>query len=388
VRADLFDQETGQLAGSSSDSVSVENDLYHGDWDNFVGSVPGGDMTQTSLWTRLKRASGMRTHRLVLRIDGVIAGGAQLLARPVPVLGAVAYLPYGPLARPGLDDGIMARLVQLLCAECRRSRIRALFVQPPEGGERIANALRVARFRPADTEVAPPASLRLDLRLGTEDLVAQMTKHKRAEFRRGQRDPVSVRFGTRADLESFHDLHSISAARKGYEPTPLPYLKAMWDELHPTDQVAVLVASTENIDVSGVLVTRYADVVTDRLRGFAVDRVPRRMRPNDALTWAAIDWSRARGARWFDLGGIGRADALAIARGATDASADTSTRPDSYKVALGGTPVIYPAALELVPNPFLRAGYVTLRGSAMTRRISKAMQVRGRAASGTSRDSA
>src|SRR5207237_10807135 len=51
----------------------------------------GGDMTQTSLWTRLKRASGMRTHRVVLRIDGVIAGGAQLLARPVPVLGAVAY---------------------------------------------------------------------------------------------------------------------------------------------------------------------------------------------------------------------------------------------------------------------------------------------------------
>ena len=128
--------------------------------------------------------------------------------------------------------------------------------------------------------------------------------------------------------------------------------------------------------------------MTDRLRGFAVDRVPMRMRPNDALTWAAIDWSRARGARWYDLGGIGRADALAIARGATDASADTSTRPDSYKVALGGTPVIYPAALELVPNPFLRAGYVTLRGSAMTRRISKAMQVRGRAASGTSRDSA
>jgi hypothetical protein len=162
---------------------------------------------------------------------------------------------------------------------------------------------------------------------------------------------------------------------------PLRYLEAMWDEFHPARQVSVLLASIEGVDVSALLVTRFGDVVTERLRGFAVDRLPSRMRPNDALTWAAINWSRERGALWYDVGGIGRLEALTLARGAARANAELSDRPDSYKIALGGTPVVYPEPLELVPNPVLRAGYATLRRSALARRLSNAMQARGRAAS-------
>jgi lipopolysaccharide/colanic/teichoic acid biosynthesis glycosyltransferase len=327
----------------------------------------------------------MEGHRVVLRVDGAIAGGAQLLARRVPGFGALAYLPYGPLVRTDLPDWPIALLVESLQDECRRNRIRVLCVQPPERGELVANALRDARFRPSDVEVAPAASLRLDLGLSTDELVSKMPRHRRAEMRRSQRDPVAVRIGTRVDLTSFHALHNSSAARKNFTPTPLSYLEAMWDELHPTQQIAVLVASTDDTDVGALIVTRFGDVATDRLRGFALDRLPRRMRPNDALTWTAIDWSRERGAHWYDLGGIGRPEALALERDARDDITDLPDRPDSHKIALGGTPVVYPETLELVPNPALRVGYAALRSSAVARRIRRAMQARGRAASLRSR---
>jgi Acetyltransferase (GNAT) domain/FemAB family len=364
---------------SGNNRLGVENGPCHDEWDNFVMRSPGGDLTQTSAWMRLKRVSGMKTHRVVLRIDGTVAGGAQVLLRRVRGIGTFAYLPYGPLVRPDLHEETIGSLAMFLGDECRRCRVRLLCVQPPEGGEIVLPALRAARFRQSDVEVAPAGSLRLDLRRGTDELVSRMPRHKRAELRRSQRDPISVRIGLRHDLGSFHALHCSSAARKQFTPTPLPYLEAMWDELHSMGQVAVLLASTGGTDIGGILVTRFGDVVTERLRGFDVDRLPHRMRPNDAVTWAAIDWSRVCGALWYDLGGIGRLEALALARGSRQLLADLPDRPDSYKIALGGAPVVYPEPVELVPNALLRAGYAAVRSSALARRFKEAMQARGRA---------
>jgi hypothetical protein len=244
----------------------------------------------------------------------------------------------------------------------------------------VARSLRAAGFGPTGTEVAPAASLHLDLRLDRDELESQMSKHRRAEMRRSRREPLSVRLGTRDDLGTFHALHCSSAARKRFTPAPLRYLEAMWDEFHSMGQLAVFVASTEGTDVGGLLVTRFGDVVTDRLRGFAAERLPRRMRPNDALTWAAIDWSRERGACWYDLGGIGRGAALALERGGRQAITDLPDRPDSHKIALGGTPIVYPEPLELVPSRLFRAGYATLRSSALTGRFMQVMRARTRAA--------
>jgi hypothetical protein len=379
VRPELL-EPTGAVGRSGSARLTVENQPRHEEWDDFVARNPGGDITQTSAWARLKRVSGMKVHRIVLRFDGGIAGGAQLLARSVAAIGALAYLPYGPLVRPDLDDEAIVLLVRFLCDECKRNRVRVLCVQPPERGDLVATALRAAHFRPSDVEVAPPGSLRLDLRLTTDELISNMPRHRRAELRRSQRDPVCVRVGTREDLGSFHALHCASARRKGFTPTPLPYLDAMWEEFHSTEQVAVLLASTEGTDVGGLVITRFGDIVTDRLRGFAVDRLPKRMRPNDALTWCAIEWSRERGALWYDLGGIGRHEALALARGGPAAIADLSDRPDSHKIALCGSPVVYPEPLELIPNPLLRAGYSALRSRALRRFLREAMKARGRTA--------
>jgi lipid II:glycine glycyltransferase (peptidoglycan interpeptide bridge formation enzyme) len=362
-------------------AVSIESESRHPEWDAFLARTPGGDVNQTSAWGRLKHACGLAIHRLVLRLDGAVAGGAQLVARQMSGVGSVAYLPYGPVLAPSTPNPAAAALVRSLVDNCRQARIRALFVQPPERGERAAGAMRAAGFRSSDADVAPSASLRLDLQLAPDELLARMSRHSRADVRRSQREPLTVRFATRDDLRAFHELHRHSADRQGFTPTPLAYLESMWDELHPEGWLEVLLVATDGTDVAGTLVTRFGGVVTNRLRGFAHDRLPTRMRPNEALTWAEIEWSRDCGVRWYDLGGIGVAEAAALAAGAERSSPQMLDSAAAHKIALGGTPVIYPEPLQLIPNGLLRTGYGALRSSGAARRVRQVARARWRAAS-------
>jgi hypothetical protein len=78
------------------------------------------------------------------------------------------------------------------------------------------------------------------------------------------------------------------------------------------------------------------------------------VRPNEAVKWELIQWARARGFRWLDVGGIARRDALALAR--DPASIDRSP----LKMRLPGVPLLYPEPLQLIKNPVLRQGFSVL----------------------------
>ena len=66
-------------------------------WDALVHRTPGTDVTQLSAWARVRSTVGYSPLYVFARSRGVLAGGAQLLCRRLPVLGRVGYLPYGPL---------------------------------------------------------------------------------------------------------------------------------------------------------------------------------------------------------------------------------------------------------------------------------------------------
>jgi hypothetical protein len=148
----------------------------------------------------------------------VLLGGVQLIVRRVGPLGSVAYAPFGPVIAPQAGEDVVGSLVRHLLLQVRQDKVRALFVQPPEGGERVAGVLRANGFRPTAVSVAPSATVRIDVQLGPELLVEQMSKHARREFRQSQRDPVTVRRGSRSDLRSFYELYCSSAARHRFQP--------------------------------------------------------------------------------------------------------------------------------------------------------------------------
>ncbi len=365
--------EINLAARRSSLVLSLEDASEHHEWDDFVAGTPGGDIAQTSGWGRVKHSAGMDVARIMVRADGQIAGGAQLLVRPLPIaaLGRVAYAPYGPVLTPDASEEAIEVLIQGLRQLCRRHSIAALVMQPPQGGERTARRLRGAGFRPTRVDVAPSASMRVDLRLSNDELLERMNRHTRREFRQSLRGPVNVRFASRPDLGSFHELYCATAMRHGFTPWSPRYLETVWDELRPKGQVELLLADVDGTDVAGNLVTCFGDAVTGRLVGFDPQRLKARIRPNELLMWKTMEWARDVGVRWLDVGGVARVDVLAFVHGS-----GPDGEQNTLKMRLGGIPLIYPEPLELISNPIFRAGYRVLGSPKVVTALRSSVQQR------------
>jgi len=344
---------------------TVEDKTDHVEWDEFVEHTFGGDLVQTSAWARLKRTSGMEVHRIIVRVDGAIVGGVQLLARRVPVLGAVAYAPYGPVVASDASDAAVALLVDRLRHFCRDAAVRALFVQLPQGGTRLEPRMRSIGFEPTHMDVAPCATVRIDLDRSPDQLLEAMSKHTRRDVRQSFREPIRIRFATRADLGTFYELYCCTAARQAFTPLPFRYLEDMWDELHPSGRLEILMADVNGVDVSGNMVSCFADTVTGRWLGFDAARLHQRLRPNEALIWAAMSWARARGCRWLDVGGVNQATIAA-------------SEQLPLKLRFGGAPLAYPEPLKLIVNPFLRAVYRVVGSNESVRRFRRSVARRAR----------
>jgi lipid II:glycine glycyltransferase (peptidoglycan interpeptide bridge formation enzyme) len=332
--------------------VTIDESPDAPEWDAFLLAAPGGDIVQSSAWGRIKRTAGMDVVRTFVRQDGALVGGAQLLLRRVGPLGRIAYAPYGPVLAAGAPDETVSFVVRTLRDLCDNRRISALIVQPPEGAEHVTAALRSIGFGPTIANVAPSATLRLDLKHSNDELLARMSKHTKRDFRQSLRGPVSVRFATRADLGSFHELYSATAARQQFTPWSLSYVEAVWDELRPKGQIEILMADVEGTDVAGNMVSCFGDVITGRIVGFDPARLQGRIRPNEALKWEVIQWGREHGYRWLDVGGVRREDAETVER-----EGEIAGEKAVLKMRLGGSALLYPEPLQLIRNPVLRAGY-------------------------------
>ena len=66
-------------------------------WDAFLTKVPRAPYQQSSLWAKVKAGQGWRSALVTVTRDGSIHGGAQLLYRSIPLVGAVGFVARGPV---------------------------------------------------------------------------------------------------------------------------------------------------------------------------------------------------------------------------------------------------------------------------------------------------
>src|ERR1017187_3150477 len=65
-------------------------------WDDFLKATPLGHFQQSSLWARAKDIEGWRPVRMILTLDGQIAGGFQILTAHTR-FGLIGYVSKGPV---------------------------------------------------------------------------------------------------------------------------------------------------------------------------------------------------------------------------------------------------------------------------------------------------
>ncbi len=331
-------------------------------WDDFVRGHPAADVAQLSGWARVRAAAGMSALLVLAHRDDRLLGGAQVLMRRVPLIGAIGYVAYGPLVDGGEDPGPVSQALAGELAALARTRIRMLFVQPPADGAEVAAALSSLGFRASDAGIAPRTSVMVDLALDEEELRGQLSRTLRRWINRWPRRGVEVRPAGEADLPQVAALLAQTGEHHGYTAFGLEYLQGMYRELCPTGDLVVLIGEVAGRPVATALYSTVGSAVKARLVGFDRDGEAATLNVPAALDWTAITWAKARGFRWFDHGGLSETATALVLSGA-DFDTEDLAGPDRYKLRFGGRPVRLPEPLESISSPLVRLGYDLARRS-------------------------
>jgi hypothetical protein len=361
--------------GRQSASVRVEvrtnlDDELRKAWDGLVTTTDLSDVSQLSAWARLRSEAGFSPVYLLAWLGDELVGGAQMLSRRIPILGRIGYVPYGPLlGSENLRTELCATLSETL-AECG-NRMAALFVQPPAGTEDVAADLLRRGFRPSAAGIAPAASLRIDLSVSEDRLRDGLNRRLRGWTSRWDSRSVSVRPGDENDVALFVEMMSESAAYQNYEPLSANYLLTYFRELAPKGYLKLFVGEIEGEPAAARLYTVCGNVLKARLAGMIRSGGASRLSVPAAVEWNAMLWARSEGLHWFDSGGIQLATANVLLGGGSAGPSEISG-PDWFKASFGGTPYLYPQAVERIRSSSVRGIYDLLGRS---RRAQDVMQL-------------
>ena len=321
------------------------------EWDDFVATA-GGRHAQTVAWARVKAATSWASERVEVHEGGCIVAGGQILTRRLPMVGRLGYLDGGPVVR---DSTAVDVLVDAIVATCRRSRIRNLVVDLPEGSLALVEPLRSRGFVSSEVKTALAATLVVDLTKTEDDILAGMRKTTRHNIRKGIRAGTVVRVGGADDLPMVAGLFGATAGRQGFIAADERYLRTFYDVLHPLGQCVIMIAEVDGAPVSAMLGIVFGDRFVFKRAGWSGTH--RDARPNEVLHWEAMQWAKDAGLRRYDFDGIEPGVAQAIATGVEGPEATNVTR---FKLGFGGEVVLLPDSLSYLPNRALHLGYTQL----------------------------
>lgn len=327
-------------------TVKVSESTDDADWDAFVAGTPGGHHVQTSRWARIKSSLGWKAVRISAAASGQIVGGAQLLVREIPVLGAVGYLSKGPLCSRN-DPQLAGMLLSETIEMGKKKNCRLMAVQPPDNGDYLCGILESLHFRESRLELSPTASLVIGLEQGPEKILQRMKRETRHHIHRSERAGIVVREGSRSDLDIFYSLYLETARRQGFMPFHPSYFDLLWQSFAPSGWIMLLIACHENVPVSAQLLIPFGETVIAKMVGWSGELS--KLRPNDALFWESIQWACRHGYKYFDFEGVDPVGARALAAGGrlTDTP---SFSQDIIKYGYGGDVVFYPPAYDYLPD--------------------------------------
>ena len=271
----------------------------------------------------------------------------------MPVIGAVAYLTKGPVCASE-DVGLAELVIDEVCRVSRARHVQLLAIQPPNNGQAMVSLLPPRGFHPSSLELAPTATILIDLAPDPDDILAGMKRQTRQNIRRGEREGISVHEGTERDLPAFYTLHTATSQRQNFPPYPEEYFIHMWQVFEPHGYISLLLAKYEAEIVSALLLVPFGNTVIAKILGWSG---PTPIAGQTKPCFGAPFNGRSRMAILvFDFEGIDPIGARAVLRGES-LPESLHHSPDFLKHGFGGQVVLYPEAYDRVSSPILRWAY-------------------------------
>jgi len=293
-------------------SVSVD-DVREGDWNELLPSFDDASVYQTWAYGAASWGERQLSH-LVLRRGAEPVAAAQVRVVRLPLLGSgVAYVRWGPLLRRGgrdADSEVLERAIDALLDEYATRRglllrlIPICFAGDPTA-ERMA-PLFAARGLELDPAGPIYRTFRLDLSPPLDALRKGFDPKWRNKLSGAERAGLELAEGTSDALYGeFLGVYREMMARKSFETTvDVETLGAVQQRLPEPLKMRVLVCRSEGRAVNAVVVAAHGDTGIYLLG--ATSDAGTKTKGSYLLHWRAIEWLKARGLRWYDLGGHDR----------------------------------------------------------------------------------
>lgn len=291
----------------------LSGEADHAVWNEFVGRVPEGDVLQAWEWGPVKSPDWTPVRLGAFR-DDALCGGVALLQRALPLVGPYFYASRGPLFADWADADAVRALLGGIHERARKDGIAFLRVDPAVPIERtdVVSLLQIQGFAPAvggDAQGFGGMQPRCVMQL---DLAGRSLDEIRASFKGQTRRNIKLALEkhgvetitntTRDDLQTFHELYKVTAARDGFRPYGLAYLQALWDALVPAGMAKLFLTRYQGQYLSGAICFRIGDKSWYVFGASSNEH--RNVMPNYAMQWAMISWAKDLDCAWYDFRGV------------------------------------------------------------------------------------
>jgi peptidoglycan pentaglycine glycine transferase (the first glycine) len=323
-------------------------------WDHFLQATSLGHYEQSTLWAQAKCCEGWWPIRIVLRLDGQVAGGVQILARRTR-LGAFGYINRGPVVVPE-DPALLDFLMEILILTAKTKKLRGLVVRPPDESTIDDRLWASHRFLPNDLVKFDSATLAIDLAIGMDAIKRGMRRSIRKEVRQSEERGINVREGGEEDIPAFFALLVALCQRLGKKPQPATekaFLE-VWKAFRPSGCARLCFAEFDGEIIAGLFGLCFGARVTAWRTGCSGKH--RERHPDHRLMCELIEWAHHRGYKVFDFAGLERDIAISLLRGDLLLERQKSGK-DFAHLGYGGTPRLLPDSHVHISHPLLRFAY-------------------------------
>ena len=318
------------------------------DWDRFVCGQPRAHLLQLSAWGALKSQFGWDARIVALGMGGEIQAGALVLSKPLPFgLGKMAYVPMGGYA---IDTQFYPRLWDLVGRETGAAFIK---LEPGHFPPGAAPNLARMGFRQSPQTIQPARTIVIDIVADDETVLQRMNQGTRRKIRKSLKSGIDFKEGARADLSAFSRLMAQTGERNAFGVHSEAYFAGVFELLLPK-YGTLLLARHEGDLLAAIMVFALGENAW-YLYG-ASARGKSNLYATYGIQWAAIQWAKQRGCRYYDLWGVPDHDEAAL-------EARFQERNDGlwgvygFKRGWGGEVRRSLGAWDLARNPFLYAVY-------------------------------
>lgn len=303
----------GEVAGRSPLLIS-RRITDHAAWNAALATLPGAHILQTWEWGEFKRVTtGWTPHRLAFYDGDRLVAMASIGVRRIAGV-PIVYAPKAPM----LADA--DRLADVLIELERFARRRgALWLKldpdviaatgvpgepddaPNAIGDRWLHTLRARGWQYSSSQVQFQNTITLDLTPSEDALLAAMSQTTRRKIRLAEREGVTIRDGTLADLPLLYDLYKQTGERDQFLIRPPAYYQLAWRSFMETGLAHALIAEYDGVALAHVILMHVGQ--TCWYFYGASSESHRDKMPNYALQWHAIRWAKGRGYRLYDFWG-------------------------------------------------------------------------------------